>query len=284
MKRGMQRGFVLMVLVALAAVNSCRRRAESLDPDVWIESQRFAQDSPGERCAGRTGEWRVLLDAGRIDVAPRVVPADERIPIRLPSDPAFKGVPHLLTVDDGYLIGFDSGEWGGRLWWFSRDVLQRYPVAHGPVRQLLDHENHVVAATGVAHIIGDTGELQEVSRVQGQWRVVRSFDLHSEPQVVAPDSSGGLLIVTNKGLSRYSNGEWREVWHSDYASYGPNSAVEGSDGTVFIGMRHFVVGIATTRFGHEEKWFARKDCTSVTMDDPANPATCRCSSSASQER
>jgi hypothetical protein len=40
-----------------------------------------------------------------------------------------KGTLPYIRVDKGYLVGFNRGEWGGSLYWFSKDGKQYYKIS-----------------------------------------------------------------------------------------------------------------------------------------------------------
>jgi hypothetical protein len=105
----------LAVLVSLAA-----QASSGLDPVEW--PLRPAPPSRSERhCTDYSRMfWSVSLDGG--------VPRTEQLITREHVDPlpfAYaegrdrQGSRYVARVTDGWLVGFDAGEFGGGLWWFS---------------------------------------------------------------------------------------------------------------------------------------------------------------------
>lgn len=108
----------------------------------------------------------------------------------------------VVQVDDGYLIGFGGGEYGGSLWWYPREP--------GPGRLLATAVVHEIVATptagefaviaGLAHMDTNTGTALFVARIQGEWRVLREVSLLGSPQVhvVRPD---GILMADSSAVT-----------------------------------------------------------------------------------
>jgi hypothetical protein len=46
---------------------------------------------------------------------------------------AFSEARAALEVPDGWLVGFNRGEWGGALYWFSSDGNKRYKISDHPI-------------------------------------------------------------------------------------------------------------------------------------------------------
>src|SRR5581483_5919719 len=67
-----------------------------------------------------TNDWRVVLKDGkpRAELVGRGVYARRQRPAFEPRVREFSEY-EALRVDDGWLIGFNEGEWGGALYWFS---------------------------------------------------------------------------------------------------------------------------------------------------------------------
>ena len=74
-------------------------------------------------------EWEVLelrdrASARRINN--RDKSAGTSFTFEIPAERSFAGHRTAIRVEDGWLIGFNAGESGGSLWWFSKDGKDRY--------------------------------------------------------------------------------------------------------------------------------------------------------------
>ena len=152
------------------------------------------------------------------------------------------------------LIGFDRGEWGGSLWWFSLTGHHRYRIFDRNVRAVLLHRGSVLALSGLAHLGTDEGTLLELKLHGGQWRIETTTDVGANPEAHTVDRRGRLLIATNEGLMTYSEGRLTTLRSSNYHLLYPSSVAEGSDGRIFVGMRHVVARVSSTVAGYREVW------------------------------
>src|SRR5258708_4140713 len=78
------------------------------------------------RCAGYEGSWVVSNDGGSIKLVRFGAESSKQSPMppQLKLSRKMIGRRSLLPTSGGWLAGFDAGEFGGGLWWFSRDGSQ----------------------------------------------------------------------------------------------------------------------------------------------------------------
>jgi hypothetical protein len=94
-------------------------------------------------------------------------------------------VPSAVTpFRDGYLFGFDMGEWGGSLWW--RDIAG---VEHTLVAKRLNvkailksSKGEALVIDGLAHGGLNDGTVTRLSRNANSWRKLGEVQLGGEPQ------------------------------------------------------------------------------------------------------
>ena len=51
------------------------------------------------------------------------------------------GLIDVIEVEDGYLVGFNSGECGGELYWFSKNGKERYEISGHQIVQFIERDN-----------------------------------------------------------------------------------------------------------------------------------------------
>src|SRR5262245_10150706 len=94
----------------------------------WVEIPAPTEERL--RCVTSTGigEWRVALEEDKLRVdqdVSRRRSSGPPLAFPLPDDVPHRGDQHTLAVSDGFLVGFDAGEWGGQLLWLAADGRRR---------------------------------------------------------------------------------------------------------------------------------------------------------------
>lgn len=112
-----------------------------------------------------------------------------------------KKTPNVaIRVKNGWLTGYDGGEWGGDL---------RFQAKSGDAQQLLNNnvENlfkfgtGYIALTGLSHLMMNEGMVYRVFNVDGQWRVTPWVTLPGAPIDSWRTETGEILIDTYSGGS-----------------------------------------------------------------------------------
>jgi hypothetical protein len=102
------------------------------------------------------------------------------------------GLIDYLEVDDGYLIGFNRGEWGGELYWFSKNGKKRYEISGHQIVQFIKRDNKIYAIEG--------GKVEDsiiiIKKKMGKWVAEKYLKLPPAPAAVQLDSKDNLIIVT----------------------------------------------------------------------------------------
>ncbi|MCE9521054.1 MAG: hypothetical protein K8S25_01320, partial [Alphaproteobacteria bacterium] len=217
-------------------------------------------------------EWLVRSDGERLVIEPIVdgvrsktrktpVPVFDIRPTEDPRGPPCDDC--ILRVDDGWLVGFNFGEWVGRLWWTDPEGHNAYHVADPgkncdgtptqPSTRLYEHTitnivslqrtgERALAFSGLNHLGWSFGEISRVERRDGKWQTCRLRDLGSVPYAVIADGPQW-LVLAESGLARFdAGGTIQHLGRFAFLEPGlyPNSMVKMPDGTIFVGIRHFV--------------------------------------------
>jgi hypothetical protein len=221
----------------------------------WSVQRPEAIDWEGACCRVR-GEWRVALEGDRVTVRGRTW--DEKDP--LPFEPKdgegeIAGRRHVLPVEGGYLVGFDHGEFGGGVWWFSADGSRSRELTLRASDSLADWipENvhafgrlgpDVMAFEGLTHLFGNLGRVVRLRRdVNGEWRPSLFTKLAACPHAALEESSGTWLLATTTGVWRLdARARQHRVWRPPGGHlYYPSSIVRDHAGIVYMGLRNVVV-------------------------------------------
>jgi len=187
------------------------------------------------------------------------------------------GFESVLKVENGWLLGFDQGEFGGGLSFVdvSGKATQLYQEN---VRGFVETSQGVMVFTGVAHLTIDGGRvLIARNPVTANTKLETLAPLDGAPETFTKISPDAALVVTTHGISRItSSGEHQTLTHSIFATLYPNSIVVTPDATIYVGMRLFVVRLVPTSKPGEytEQWLVPEDCKQLRMEG----YTCSCSS------
>ncbi|PTL78674.1 hypothetical protein [Vitiosangium sp. GDMCC 1.1324] len=240
-------------------------------PDGWILVPEPSEEQVG--CANHSRlAWRVSSDKNGVRVEPEPDPEHDtgaRLPFALPKELHVGGTRHVLAVPDGFLVGSDAGEWGGGLFWFSSDGKTWRQLANENVNGLVQlGPGEVLSLHGLNHLGMRRGAARWlVQDAQRQWTVSETKMLDAGPQafVSTPEA---LYVVTADSLTRIGRDRQVSVLQPlPTAILYPNSMTADSHGTLWVGMRHFVLRLTPSGKGFSREWFVPKDCARIKQQD-----------------
>lgn len=148
-----------------------------------------------ERTRGTHCEWSVVVDNGE----PIVRAAKHPRPATLRG---FEGASAVEKGAPGYLVGFDGGEFGGSLSWFSLQGGLKQLMLDKNVVAILRTPEHFVVLTTQGY--SDDGWAFEVVAYFDRFEVRRMVELSGVPTASAVEPGGSVLIATREGLLRLS--------------------------------------------------------------------------------
>lgn len=141
----------------------------------------------------------------------------------------------IINVDDGFLIAYHRGEYGGLLYWVSKDNESKYKVGTSLIDQFIIR-NRKIYAIEDGHL---KGRIVEIKKKKKKWLLKKYLNLPSEPDAIQLDSKNNFILATSTsllsiGLNReidtlIANGIWESYLY-------PSSMAIQND-VVFIGMR-----------------------------------------------
>lgn len=183
------------------------------------------------------------------------------LPFELKPGPAKEGLSGrrtTLKVDDGWLVGFNAGEFGAGLWWFSPDGKDRYRISDDHVIEFFHASSHVIAITGAEHGGMSKGKAIRLAKDEKKrWITEAPTDLGESPFAAIKDGDGALLVVTHTRLIKANlltktvdTLMYQAFWDGLY----PNSVAISDSGAIFIGMRHGVAKIEKKQGTYKSSW------------------------------
>lgn len=247
-------------------------RAPDLPPG-WIAID--PPDAARLRCANYSDdEWQVAVDGDQLHVTaatphePDTGPTVAFMPDTIPA-----GRRHALAVADGFLVGYDAGEWGGALYWISADGTTHTEIAKENVRGVLAvGDDAAVAFEGLAHMGINEGAVRWLKRAPNGWTTDTVGKLDGQPQaiVAAPDA---MYVVTFESLVRIRTDRTIEtIQKVTTEGLYPDSMAVDATGQLWIGMRQFVLRLTPAGGTYTPQWFVEARCKTVTQVD----LSCRC--------
>lgn len=215
--------------------------------------------------AGNLGyEWRVFSKNGQPHVelisskTEQVAGADTGTALLKFTPTAgkfFRESYSFAKVDDGWLVGFNEGEFGAALYWFSGDGKNNYKISDHHVVDFFMLPDGIHAIEGLAHMGVSFGSIIRVERVEagGRWKAVFLTNLpllypdyYDAPYCVSVRKDDtALLTLGNSLVSFYADRKILALLSdAPWSGLHPNSSVLAQDETkLYIGMRQFVVEV-----------------------------------------
>ena len=175
-----------------------------------------------------------------------------------------------LKVDDGWLIGFNQGEFGRALYWFDHSGKSRYKISNHQVVAFFRSSDEILAIEGLAHLSTSRGSIIRL-RKNKRWQAEKLTLLPEAPYAGVQFRDGRLLLVLSDSLAEYSRKGDRETLKfyekdGDWGGLYPTSVVLTDDQTkAYIGMRQFV---AEYEFGRRILRFLLPDASFLNKLDP----------------
>lgn len=185
---------------------------------------------------------------------------------------------HVQQVDDGWLIGFERGEWGGGLLWFSPDGSKQKELVRGNVYGLVKSSTGIFVVTGLSHRGLSEGKIFHVQKGEGgNWDAKLLVDFGGNPDTFTQESPDSLLVVIGYKLVRNAFGNFVEapggLWRvktngkvdslmiSDrLARINPNSMTLSQAGVIYLGAWRFVMRLTPVANGYREETFVPLNC------------------------
>jgi hypothetical protein len=213
--------------------------------------------------------------ATRIGVREHVDPLPFQVAVGRDRD----GNRWAVPVSDGWVVGFDAGEFGGGLWWFNPDGTESrriQPSATAPVNpdDPFRAENVVglpsvggerLVLMGLDHLTGRSGRIFRLAYDKTGWVLAPVGVLDAAPDVWFVDRDR-LLFLTESGLwSIEPRSKARRIYQTDIGRFSASAIVRASDAGLYVGLRHYVLKLEELNGKWRETWFTPAACVKVEL-------------------
>lgn len=236
------------VSCSFLALAQARAVDVSLPQGWYVHSTKPRLQVSTRQCAdyGTDYEWLVSKGNGGVKIELRKdveIPQPE-LPPKFPLDGRDdrEGSRSVMPFGDGFLVGFDMGEFGGALWHSNRDGSKIERLVAKNVRGIVKMKDRYFVIAGLAHLGSDRGAVFQVFEKSGKVWITELIDLQSAPNAFARESDQSVLIVTNHHLWRIHNdGRAGLLAIAPVGGLYPSSMVIAEDESVYVAMRFFVL-------------------------------------------
>jgi len=234
------------------------------------------------RCANYSKkEWVVSIADGKLRVRPAPRQTIDPLPFNYKRQPDQAGDRHVVQVTGGWLVGFDAGEFGGGLWWFSAEgkrSVRLKPPANAPinpedifqaenVRGFLKLEDSLFVFMGLDHMGGRSGRVFRLRQDNSAWALEPFNILDGSPEAWVVDR-GNIVILTGTGLWQATpDGHPRKLHDLQVGGLYPTSMVLAPDEGVYVGMRRYLLHLIPTGENWTEEWLVDADCVHARIED-----------------
>jgi hypothetical protein len=191
-----------------------------------------------------------------------------------------RGSRSFIKVIDGYIVGFNAGEWGGSVWWLAPDGTKHYKITStdgmgGNPVAFAELNGQVVLVSGLAHLGLREGSISHIDQAEGgKWKVTRTLSLPTAAEAAILHPQWGILVVAIDRLLVYDGQTVRKLDDIDLSGLYPNSIAIDAVGTVYVGMRYVVARIEPMADATRTTWLAPPTCTKLAK--PAGRSECQC--------
>lgn len=263
-----------LLLTSLLTAATAGGKAEAQSPPTgWVIYPMPESNNSVMQCANHSElEWRVSLsEAGTAQIAPHPSThgaGSSKLPPRVKRQKGMIGAESTFKLQNGWLLGFDAGEFGGGLWFASVDG-KTQELSNQNVRGFVGTQQGVLVFVGLAHMFHDSGKVLIVPyNITSQSDLRTLVELDGAPEAVSKLSDDTALVITTQGISQISSsGVSKTLLRRGFGGLYPNSIVSASDSAIYAGMRLFVVRLVPESGEYTEQWLVPDNCKHFRVRD-----------------
>jgi hypothetical protein len=206
----------------------------------------------------------VSLEDGSVHLGkpPDEEPQQVPLPQHLKLSKEMIGSRSVLRAADGWLVGFDAGEFGGGLWWFNNQGDENRKLLPENVHAIYQTSDGVFVLVGLAHLSLDSGKIYQFLETADEVKVKQFADLGGSPEASTVDSSGRFVVATPKSVVAVDYaGNVHKLYKSGEDLTYPTSVIVDAHGDILVGMRFFGLRLAPGNDGeYRPQWLMAKEC------------------------
>jgi hypothetical protein len=225
-------------------------------------------------------EWNVTVEGVEVRIAKNIRRQEEvpALPPRLVHQYGMTSLQSATRLNDGWLLAYNGGEFGGGLWLTSSDGGDVKQILNEDVHAVVIRDDSVVVLSGLAHMTGDSGRawFYALPRDLGM-ALQRSIKLDGAPGAYTKGTDGSVTFTTTHSLNRITKEGELQTLHEFpkwMAHQYPNSIALLPNGTVYVGMRMFVLRLKNYSGEFSEEWLLPDECRRFTLNESKPDCVC----------
>ena len=150
----------------------------------------------------------------------------------------------FYRTGNGWLVGFNEGEWGGALYWFSAHGQKHIKISDHQIVDFISYQGRVFAIEGLAHLSLSEGSIIEIkpSNKGVGFTVSTLLNLPEAPEAAAFMRNGTLVLALSDSLALWSETSGLQILMQDatWGLYSNSLVISNDEKIVYIGMRQYV--------------------------------------------
>jgi hypothetical protein len=217
-------------------------------------------------------DWRVTVEQGEAQLTEKRKAQVETpaLPPRLVHQQGMTGLRSATRFNDEWLLAYDGGEFGGGLWLTNEDGSEAKRIFNSDVQAVVTLEKGVLILSGLDHMGLDVGNALVYSAPRSMNVTLQeSIKLDGAPSAFAQETDGSVVFVTTHSLCRITKTGELKILHTLprwIAQQYPNSMAITADGSIYVGMRMFVLKLNDRDGEYSEEWLLPNDCQKFHLD------------------
>lgn len=166
-----------------------------------------------------------------------------------------------IELNDGWLIGFDKGEWGGNLIWCNKNGTNWKKILTGNIKDIIKVKNNYFIIEGSTRSPYSKGHVIKLIRNKKNWETQDKIEISQAPYTAALNKKNELIIVTYKDIIKVDT-EFKvktlstnHIWK--YGLY-PNSSIIDNNNFLYIGMLGGILKLDLKNINQNKEWLTEK--------------------------
>lgn len=165
----------------------------------------------------------------------------------------FVNKKRAIEVSDGWLYTVDFGEWGGGIYWFSRDWREQERLFDENVNSIIKMKDGFYCLGGLAHLGSQDGYLLKIERNSAGWAVNRVCDLPETPIVYSIVNDREVIFGYRDVWRLDTTGSLQKLFPMPPEIDLPNS-MQIQNGIAYIGGHKYIAAV-NVRTGKVARWY-----------------------------
>jgi hypothetical protein len=240
---------------------------------VYSDEELKSASASDRRCFNYSRrEWRVTVEQGEAQLTEtrKVQLETPDLPPRLVYQQGMTKLRSATRLNGEWLLAYDGGELGGGLWLTNEDGSEAKRIFNSDVQAVVALEKGVLILSGLDHLGDDVGGALVYSSPRSMNMTLQeTIKLDGAPSAFAQEIDGSVVFVTTHSLCRFTKTGELKILHTFprwIAQQYPNSMAITADGSIYVGMRMFVLKLTDRGGEYSEEWLLPNDCRKFYLD------------------